>query len=88
MLWICLKTVIYDLGFLFQVPDHLNSVHDDGRGSSDDYKLVVDGNSYGRLHGSLFFHEQNLRLARKEVKILLQTERDIYAQGQNGRSSS
>ena len=51
---------------------------------SNDYKLVVEGNSYGRLHGSLFVHEQDLRLVRKHVKILLQTEREIYTEGQNG----
>ena len=57
----------------------------DLNGDDEDYKLVVEGNSYGRLHGSLFFHEQKLRVARKLVKILLQTERDIYAEGQNGK---
>ena len=54
----------------------------------DDYKLIVEGNSYGRLHGSLFFHEQPLRMAKRNVKILLQTERDIYAEGQDGKYPS
>ena len=45
----------------------------------------MEGNSYGRLHGSLFFHEQPLRMAKRNVKILLQTERDIYAEGQDGK---
>ena len=69
--------------FHLQVPDHLNAAHD-GNDKSNDYKLVVEGNSYGRLHGSLFVHEKDLRLARKHVKILLQTEREIYTEGQNG----
>ena len=75
-----------DLFFYLQVPDHLNAAQD-GNTKSDDYKLVVEGNSYGRLHGSLFFHEKDLRLARKHVKILLQTEREIYTEGQNGKLS-
>ena len=66
-----------------QVPDHLNAAQD-GHMKSNDYKLVVEGNSYGRLHGSLFVHEKDLRLARNNVKILLQTEREIYTEGQNG----
>ena len=69
---------------MLQVPDHLNTAHD-GNTRLNEYKLVVEGNSYGRLHGSLFFHEQELRLARKHVKILLQTESEIYTEGQNGR---
>ena len=48
----------------------------------------MEGNSYGRLHGSLFFHEQPLRMAKRNVKILLQTERDIYAEGQDGKYPS
>ena len=55
--------------------------------NSNDYKLIVEGNSYGRLHGSLFFHEQPLKVARKQVKILLQTERDVYTEGQEGEIS-
>ena len=62
----------------------MNSAADKSIGS-DDYKLIVEGNSYGRLHGSLFFHEQQLKLAKKNVKILLQTERDVYAEGQDGK---
>ena len=53
-----------------------------------DYKLVVEGNSYGRLHGSLFLHEQSLRLTRQKVRIVLQTEKEVYAQGQIGQCSS
>ena len=60
--------------------------NDGKNGQLSDYKLVVEGNSYGRLHGSLFFHEQPLRIVRKHVEILLQTEKEIYAQGQNGTS--
>ena len=62
------------------------SATSDSSYNSNDYKLIVEGNSYGRLHGSLFFHEQPLKLARKQVKILLQTERDVYAEGQDGKT--
>ena len=51
------------------------------------YDLVVEGNDYGKFHGSLFLHKEKLRLKRPHVDILLETEQQVYKQGQTSECS-
>ena len=66
-----------------KVPDHLKSDH-----RHTEYQLLVEGNAYGRFHGSLFLHKEKLKLRRPDVDILLETEQPLYRQGQIGKKLS
>jgi len=63
-----------------QIPDHFRSDDD-----TTSYSLDVEGNSYGKLHGSLFQHISRIKLKRQKVRVILQTEQNVYRQKQTGK---
>ena len=63
-----------------QVPDHLKVDNFNTK-----YDLVVEGNEYGTFHGSLFLHKEKLKLKRPHVDILLESEQQVYKQGQTSK---
>ena len=66
--------------FCQQVPDHLKVDNFNTK-----YDLVVEGNEYGTFHGSLFLHKEKLKLKRPHVDILLESEQQVYKQGQTSK---
>ena len=69
--------------FCQQVPDHLKVDNFNTK-----YDLVVEGNEYGKFHGSLFLHKEQLKLKRPHVDILLEAEQQVYKQGQTSKFHS